>query len=60
MTKTQKTDRGINTIREGGTLRMNFTDMRWFLMKVERYKLGFDLKYTTEIIGNELTLTGVK
>ena len=60
MTKQQKTDRGINIIREGGTLKMNFDTMRFFLMKIERYQLSFDLEYTTKIVGGELTLKGVK
>ena len=61
MTKTKQIDNVILQLKAGKTIHVNFQKLQWILLSVERYKLGFDLKFITEIPqGGEIILTGIK
>ena len=58
MTKQGQVDNAILKLKDGGVLNMYFHELHWFLMTIERYKLGFELDFNVKISGREVTLTG--
>ncbi len=60
MTKHEKINIAIVELRNGKEIKMYFHEFCWFIMEIERYKITFDLNFNTKIIGNEITLTGIK
>ncbi len=58
MTKHEQVDAAIIKIRDGGQIKMKFSELHWFLQVVERYKLSFSLTFTIKIDGENITLMG--